>query len=168
MLFSIQEFHGQWWRKGNTFLIDINHITFVCVPTFYIEYYPRCCRSTVILQVAEACQHFATTIMSVKASTIRGRFYSRTFQKHHIISAIVFSAKITVGIPLVRTKNSKLTQYNDTMSSNVANIIIQWLYRDILRPEEMNYVYGDKMYKGKMDRGFIANNEDDFVLATCI
>ena len=32
----------------------------------------------------------------------------------------------------------------------------------------MYNVYGDKMYMGKMDRGIIANNEDDCVLATCI
>jgi hypothetical protein len=29
----------------------------------------------------------------------------------------------------------------------------------------MNNAYGDKMYMGKMERGFIANNEDDCVLA---
>jgi len=63
----------------------------------YTEYYPQCCRSTAILHVAEAWQHFATTITSVKASTIRGRFHLRTFQKHRITSAIVFSAKITQG-----------------------------------------------------------------------
>lgn len=32
----------------------------------------------------------------------------------------------------------------------------------------MNSVYGHEMYMGKMDKGFIANNEDDCVLATCI
>jgi len=32
----------------------------------------------------------------------------------------------------------------------------------------MNNVYGDKMYMEKMDRGFIANNAEDCVPATCI
>jgi hypothetical protein len=74
--------------------------------------------------MADAWQHFATAIMAVTASTSRRRFHLHTLQKHNITSPLVFSAKFTLGIPMVRTKNSKLTQKNDTLRSNAANIYI--------------------------------------------